>query len=68
MSYIDEWSLPIQTKFTLNGADWTGAVDGKLYGFNDFDTVVSQLNAAGAPYGDLVWSGATPGIRNRRRP
>jgi len=60
VSYIDEWSLPIQTKFTLNGADWTGAVDGKLYGFNDFDTVVSQLNAAGAPYGDLVWSGATP--------
>lgn len=60
VSYIDEWSLPIQTKFTLNGADWNGAVNGKTYGFNDFDTVGSQLNAAGAPYGDLVWSGATP--------
>ncbi len=60
VSYIDEWSLPIQTKFTLNGADWKGAVSGKTYGFSDFDTVVSQLNAAGGPYGDLVWSGATP--------
>lgn len=60
VSYIDEWSLPIQTKFTLNGADWTGAVNGKTYGFNDFDTVVSQLAAAGAGYDDLVWSGATP--------
>ncbi len=60
VSYIDEWSLPIQTKFTLNGADWNGAVSGKIYGFNDFDTVKSQLNAAGKPYGDLVWSGATP--------
>ena len=60
VSYIDEWSLPIQTKFTLNGADWTGAKSGKLYGFNDFDTVVSQLTAAGGPYKDLVWSGATP--------
>lgn len=60
VSYIDEWSLPIQTKFTLNGANWQGAVSGKTYGFSDFDTVVSQLNAAGAPYGDLVWSGSTP--------
>lgn len=60
VSYIDEWSLPIQTKFTLNGADWSGAQSGKLYGFNDFDTVVSQLTAAGGPYSDLVWSGATP--------
>ncbi|MDQ1320505.1 MAG: hypothetical protein QG655_1748 [Actinomycetota bacterium] len=60
VSYIDEWSLPLQTKFTLNGADWSGAKTGKLYGFNDFDTVVSQLKAAGGPYGDLVWSGATP--------
>jgi hypothetical protein len=60
VSYIDEWSLPIQTMFTLNGADWNGAVSGKTYGFNDFDTVKSQLNAAGKPYGDLVWSGQTP--------
>lgn len=60
VSYIDEWSLPIQTRFTLNGADWTGAVDGKTYGFKDFDTVVSQLDAAGGPYGQLVWNGATP--------
>lgn len=60
VSYIDEWSLPIRTKFTLNGADWNGAVNGKTYGFNDFDTVVSQLRAAGAGYGNLVWSGATP--------
>lgn len=60
VSYIDEWSLPIQTKFTKNGADWNGAVSGKTYGFNDFDTVKSQLNAAGAPYGDLVWSGRNP--------
>lgn len=60
VSYIDEWSLPIQTKFTIGSAAWTGAVDGKTYGFKDFDTVVSQLNAAGGPYGDLVWSGATP--------
>lgn len=61
VSYIDEWSLPIQTKFTnIDGSGWSGAVDGKLYGFNDFDTVVTQLNAHGAPYGDLVWSGATP--------
>ncbi len=60
VSYIDEWSLPIQTKFTIGDAPWTGAVDGKTYGFKDFDTVVSQLNAAGGPYGDLVWSGATP--------
>jgi hypothetical protein len=59
-SYIDEWSLPIQYKFTLNGADWSGAVDGRTYGFKDFDTVVSQLKAAGGPYSDLVWSGATP--------
>jgi len=60
VSYIDEWSLPIQTKFTLNGANWNGAVSGKKYGFNDFDTVVSQLTAAGGPYPNLVWSGATP--------
>ena len=60
VSYIDEWSLPLQTKFTINGAAWTGAKSGKTYGFNDFDTVVSQLTAAGGPYGDLVWSGATP--------
>lgn len=62
-SYIDEWSLPIQMKFTLNGADWAGAVNGKTYGFNDFDTVVSQLKAAGnsgTPYNNLVWSGSTP--------
>lgn len=61
-SYIDEWSLPIQMQFTLNGADWKGAVDGRRYGFNDFDTVVSQLKAAGGPYGDLVWSGGTPWV------
>lgn len=60
VSYIDEWSLPIQTKFTLNGASWNGAVSGKTYGFNDFDTVVSQLTAAGGPYSNLVWSGETP--------
>lgn len=60
VSYIDEWSLPIQTKFTINGAAWTGAKSGKTYGFSDFDTVVSQLKAAGGPYGDLVWSGGTP--------
>ncbi len=60
VSYIDEWSLPIQTKFTINGADWNGAKSGKTYGFNDFDTVVNQLKAAGGPYSDLVWSGATP--------
>ncbi len=60
VSYIDEWSLPVQTKFTIGDAPWTGAVDGKTYGFKDFDTVVSQLNAAGGPYGDLVWSGPTP--------
>lgn len=59
-SYIDEWSLPIQMQFTLNGANWSGAVNGKTYGFKDFDTVVNQLNAAGAPYNDLVWSGSTP--------
>lgn len=61
-SYIDEWSLPIQMQFTLNGANWSGAVDGKTYGFKDFDTVVNQLNAAGAPYNDLVWSGSTPWV------
>ncbi len=60
VSYIDEWSLPIQFEFTVNGADWTGAVSGKTYGFNDFDTVASQLTAAGGPYGDLIWSGDTP--------
>lgn len=59
-SYIDEWSLPIQFKFTTNGAGWSGAVSGTTYGFNDFDTVVNQLTAAGAPYSDLVWSGSTP--------
>lgn len=59
-SYIDEWSLPIQLQFHLNGASWSGAQDGKTYGFNDFDTVVSQLTAAGGPYGELVWSGTTP--------
>ena len=59
-SYIDEWSLPIQFKFTTNGADWSGAVSGTTYGFNDFDTVVNQLTAAGGPYSDLVWSGSTP--------
>lgn len=60
-SYIDEWSLPIQSKFTIpEGTDWSGAVSGKTYGFKDFDTVVSQLNAAGGPYKDLVWSGSTP--------
>lgn len=59
-SYIDEWSLPIQFKFTTNGADWSGAVDGTTYGFNDVDTVVSQLTAAGGPYSNLVWSGSTP--------
>ena len=59
-SYIDEWSLPIQMQFHLNGASWSGAQDGKIYGFNDFDTVVSQLTAAGGPYADLVWSGTTP--------
>ncbi|MGD9619532.1 MAG: Ig-like domain-containing protein [Mycolicibacterium sp.] len=68
-SYIDEWSLPIQSKFTIpNGVQWSGAVSGKTYGFNDFDTVVSQLTAAGAhmpdggPYKDLVWSGSTPWV------
>ncbi len=61
ISYIDEWSLPILSQFFLNGADWSGAVDKKIYGFTDYDTVVSQLNAAGnSPYGDLVWSGSTP--------
>lgn len=59
-SYIDEWSLPVQMKFTLNGSGWAGAVDGKTYGFSDFDTVVNQLTAAGGPYSDLVWSGSTP--------
>ena len=59
-SYIDEWSLPTQMKFTLNGSNWSGAVDGQTYGFNDFDTVASQLAAAGGPYSDLVWSGSTP--------
>ncbi len=62
-SYIDEWSLPIQMQFTLNGADWNGAVDGRKYGFTDIDTVVNQLNAAGktgTPYADLVWSGTSP--------
>lgn len=61
VSYIDEWSLPVQTQFTLNGASWTGAVDQKLYGLKDFDTATSQLGATGAqPYGDLVWSGQSP--------
>lgn len=59
-SYIDEWSLPIQYKFTLNGARWSGAVDGHTYGFDDYDTVVNQLNAAGGPYKHLVWGGGTP--------
>lgn len=61
VSYIDEWSLPVQTQFTLNGASWTGAVDGQIYGLKDFDTATSQLGATGAqPYGDLVWSGQSP--------
>ena len=61
VSYIDEWSLPVQTQFTLNSAAWTGAVNGKIYGFKDFDTVTGQLGATGAqPYGDLVWSGLSP--------
>ena len=61
VSYIDEWSLPVQTQFTINSAAWTGAVDGKIYGFKDFDTVTGQLGATGAePYGDLVWSGQSP--------
>jgi hypothetical protein len=59
-SYIDEWSLPLQMQFHLNGATWSGAQDGKTYGFKDFDTVVSQLTAAGGPYSNLVWSGTTP--------
>lgn len=59
-SYIDEWSLPVQMTFTVNGAAWTGAVDGRTYGFKDFDTVVSQLTAAGGPYSDLVSSGSSP--------
>ena len=59
-SYIDEWSLPIQLQFHLNSSSWSGAQDGKTYGFNDFDTVVSQLAAAGGPYSNLVWSGTTP--------
>ena len=61
VSYIDEWSLPIQTKFTIpTEADWTGAVSGRTYGFSDFDTVVSQLTAAGGPYPNLVSSGTSP--------
>lgn len=60
VSYIDEWSLPIQTKFTLNGSGWNGAVDGRTYGFKDFDTVVNQLKAAGGPWSDLVSSGNSP--------
>ncbi len=60
VSYIDEWSLPVQFEFDVNGAAWTGAVSGRTYGFKDYDTVASQLNAAGGPYGDLIWSGATP--------
>ena len=59
-SYIDEWSLPVQMKYTINGSGWTGAVDGKTYGFTDFDTVVNQLTTAGGSYSDLVWSGSTP--------
>jgi len=59
-SYIDEWSLPVQMKFTINGSGWTGAVDQQTYGFKDFDTAVSQLNAAGTAYGNLVWSGTNP--------
>ncbi len=62
VSYIDEWSLPVQFEFTVNGADWTGAVSGKTYGFKDYDTVASQLRAAGGPYGDLIWSGSTPWV------
>ena len=63
VSYIDEWSLPVQTKFTINGAAWTGAVDGNTYGIKDFDTASSQLQASGAePYGDLVWSGQSPWV------
>ncbi len=62
-SYIDEWSLPIQYKFTIpHGSEWTGAKSGTTYGFNDFDTVVSQLTAAKGPYKDLVWSGSTPWV------
>jgi hypothetical protein len=64
-SYIDEWSLPIQMQFTLNGANWDGAVNGRKYGFTDVDTVVNQLNAAGrtgTPYPDLVWSGNSPWV------
>ncbi|MCB0949325.1 MAG: hypothetical protein KDB44_08620 [Mycobacterium sp.] len=60
-SYIDEWSLPSQFKFTIpHGVNWTGAKSGTTYGFSDFDTVASQLKAAGGPYKDLVWSGRTP--------
>ncbi|MCW1959714.1 MAG: hypothetical protein KIH64_014455 [Mycobacterium sp.] len=64
-SYIDEWSLPIQMQFSLNGANWNGAVDRRKYGFTDVDTVVNQLNAAGktgTPYADLVWSGTSPWV------
>ena len=69
VSYIDEWSLPIQTKFiqpkaTTPPTIWNGAVYGKTYGFKNFDTVVSQLAAADrsnlGPYNDLVSSGPTP--------
>ncbi len=59
-SYIDEWSLPVQFKFATTGSGWSGAVNDRVYGFSDYDTVVSQLAAAGAPYSDLVWSGTTP--------
>lgn len=59
-SYIDEWSLPIQLQFHKNGADWSGAVDNQVYGFQNYSTVVNQLTVAGAPYSDLVWSGSTP--------
>ena len=47
-------------------ADWNGAASERLTGSMTLTRSESQLNAAGKPYGDLVWSGATPWDPNRR--
>jgi len=60
VSYVDEWSLPVQMKFYLNGNTTWGKADDKfVYGFKSFDTVANILRSS-VGYAGLVWSGGTP--------
>ena len=68
VSYVDEWSLPVQMKFNLHGNPWPStpghpsAQDGFLYGFKNFETVATLLKHNNTAYAGLVWAGKTPWI------